>query len=387
MRRAVALLAAVALIGLGLVVVAPPSFAKKSGPACGDTITTDITLHADLVDCPNNGLIIGADDITLNLNGHTIDGDDELIDPCPEDTCDIGIDDPVGHAGVRVVGGTITEFGFGVLLAGADQYTLSGLTATDNIFAGVLAFDTTHLSMAHSTVTRNGLHTDFSGVAAFGVTESVFAHNHIEDNGDIGIFAVEGMARTKIVDNRLGGNPEAGMIVEGSGMTINGNHLAIQQDGIIVAGDYNMVRRNHITGVPGCHPDCGFGISFEGGVGNVIENNHVARAHWGIRVDAFAGPATGTIIRRNTVILAGEDGIIINPADAGPVEDTLVAGNLVTRSGDDGIDVRAPSTTLTGNHLVRNLDHAIEAVAGVTDGGGNRGVASGNPVQCTNIVC
>lgn len=385
MRRAVALLAALALTSLGLV-VAPPSVAK-SGPACGDTITTDITLHADLVDCPDNGLIIGADDITLNLNGHTVDGDDELIDPCPEDTCDIGIDDPVGHTGVRVVGGTITGFGFGVLLAGADGYTLSGVTATDNIFAGFLAFDTTHLTVEHSIVTRNGLHTDFSGVAAFGVTDSAFAHNHIVDNGDIGIFAVDGMNRTKFIDNRLAGNPEAGMIVEGSGMTISGNHLAIQQDGIIVDGDDNVVRGNHITGVPGCHPDCGYGISFEGGAGNVIENNHVARTYWGIRVDGFAGPATGTVIRRNVVRSAGEDGIIINREDAGPVDDTLVAGNVVTRSGDDGIDVRAASTTLTRNQLVRSRDHAIEAVAGVTDGGGNHGVASGNPVQCTNIVC
>ena len=40
---------------------------------------------ADLVNCPSNGIVIGADDITLDLNGHTIDGDDALVDPCPEE--------------------------------------------------------------------------------------------------------------------------------------------------------------------------------------------------------------------------------------------------------------------------------------------------------------
>ena len=46
-----------------------------SNVSCGDTITTDTTLHKDLVNCPNNGIVIGADNVTLDLNGHTIDGD------------------------------------------------------------------------------------------------------------------------------------------------------------------------------------------------------------------------------------------------------------------------------------------------------------------------
>lgn len=36
-------------------------------PGCGDTITVDTTLTRNLVDCPNNGLVIGAAGITLDL--------------------------------------------------------------------------------------------------------------------------------------------------------------------------------------------------------------------------------------------------------------------------------------------------------------------------------
>src|SRR5215217_3471983 len=65
--------------------------ASASHVSCGDTITADTTLDGDLVDCPSNGIVIGADDITVDLNGHTIDGDGELED-CPEgEPCDIGI--------------------------------------------------------------------------------------------------------------------------------------------------------------------------------------------------------------------------------------------------------------------------------------------------------
>jgi hypothetical protein len=49
---------------------------------CGGTVTTDTTLHADLTDCQNNGIVIGADDITVDLHGHTIDGDGTLAG-CP----------------------------------------------------------------------------------------------------------------------------------------------------------------------------------------------------------------------------------------------------------------------------------------------------------------
>jgi hypothetical protein len=49
--------------------------------------------------------------------------------------------------------------------------------------------------------------------------------------------------------------------------------------------------------------------------------------------------------------------------------------------------VESASTTLTRNLAVHNGDLGIEAVPGVTDGGGNRAAGNGNPAQCTNIDC
>jgi hypothetical protein len=66
--------------------------ASASHVGCGDTITADTTLDSDLLNCPNNGILIGADGITLNLNGHVIDGDGTSTAGCdPEvEFCDTG---------------------------------------------------------------------------------------------------------------------------------------------------------------------------------------------------------------------------------------------------------------------------------------------------------
>src|SRR4051794_38525491 len=77
----------------------------------GDTITSDTNPHHNLTNCPNNGLIIGADNITLDLNYHTIAGDGKPAGGCDpqKDFCDTGIVD-FGHDGVTVMHGSLREF-------------------------------------------------------------------------------------------------------------------------------------------------------------------------------------------------------------------------------------------------------------------------------------
>ena len=68
--------------------------------------------------------MIGADDITLDLNGHSISGDGKPVRRCPRrQPCDIGIND--GHDGVTVRNGSVRGFGIGVVVAGARDNRLS----------------------------------------------------------------------------------------------------------------------------------------------------------------------------------------------------------------------------------------------------------------------
>ena len=109
------LAAALALTVLGLLTLNGAQ-AANTQPNCGDTITADTRLDGDLVDCPNNGIVIGADDITLDLNGHRIDGDSTPAAGCNprKEPCDIGVAND-GHDGVTVKRGSLRDFGIGVL--------------------------------------------------------------------------------------------------------------------------------------------------------------------------------------------------------------------------------------------------------------------------------
>src|SRR5436305_6497018 len=82
------------------------AFVAQTGAAaqvsCGQVVTHSLTLEADLV-CPltvGTGLVVGADGITIDLNGHS-------IAPQFPDTLGVGIDNRAGHDRVTVRDGSI----------------------------------------------------------------------------------------------------------------------------------------------------------------------------------------------------------------------------------------------------------------------------------------
>jgi parallel beta-helix repeat protein len=362
--------------------------ALASHVSCGDTITADTTLDSDLVNCPNNGIVIGADNITLDLNGHRIDGDGELIEDCAE-ICDTGVVDD-GHRRVTIQGGSVREFAVGVLVLRASHNRLRHLSASHNQFVGLFVFESTATQVEQNSASDNS--PDGTGIELFASHNNRIERNTVSRNGHEGMF-IGDSDHNRIVQNLVANNPVAGIAMEADNHNeVSRNRVRGNGDNIIVIGDANTITRNHVTDAVGCPEDgeigCGFGISLEGGSHNLLAGNHVARVRRDdIRLDAFEGTTSGNVVRGNVVRAAGVDGIAINVGHVGPVLNTLLERNIAIGAGDDGIDVDSAATTLTRNIAVHNGDLGIEAVPGVTDGGGNHAAGNGNPAQCTNIDC
>ncbi|MEU0095161.1 right-handed parallel beta-helix repeat-containing protein [Kribbella sp. NPDC006257] len=380
----------------------------KTALRCGDTITADTTLHADLVDCPGNGIVIGADNITLDLNGHTIDGDDALSE-CPAGTdCDVGVANFDGHDGVSVVGGRVRQFRLGVLVeGGAARNRLRRLVATDNTGIGIAAVESTG-----SVIEKNSLRDNNTGLALIDSRDALVTGNTSAGGSGFGIVLVRAEAGT-IERNLFDGNDEGIGVYDSSHNTVRrnkvshhagaaidlrdnatanrvqDNRLTDNGDGITlqeVAG--NLISGNLVTGTGffGAPETGGFGIVLDGGSRNTVDRNTVTGGRGPAVLVATldaASPPESSVISRNLVNSKQYDGIFVDST----AMKTVIERNTANRSGHDGIHVDAPTTTLTRNIADNNHNLGIEAAPGVIDGGGNHASHNGNAAQCTYVAC
>jgi large repetitive protein len=373
-------------IVVGLAVVSVLALASPAGAAtdvsCGDTITTDVTLHHNLVNCPNNGLVIGADDITLDLNYHTIDGDGKPTGGCDPQTdfCDVGIAN-FGYDRVTVVHGSLRQFGGGVDFGQVDHNRLLDISASKNADVGIQLFACSRTVVRNSSGIGSTSRHNGTGLGLFGCHDSRILDNSIRDNAGHHGMVMADTNDSVIKGNRVSGNGGEGVILEGGkGNRIKRNRLVRNGAGITLGpGSHNVVAENDVSGGRD-------GIRIEKGHHNLVVDNVVSHARRaGIRLGIshpFVGGAHNTV-RGNLVKGSRVDGFLVNRKD----NNSLLKGNTARGAGDDGFDIRSHTAKLTKNLALRNGALGIAAVRGVIDGGGNRASGNGDPRQCVNVVC
>ncbi|MGB3442607.1 MAG: right-handed parallel beta-helix repeat-containing protein [Actinophytocola sp.] len=341
---------------------------------CGDTIFADLVANADLT-CLGDGLAIGADDVTLDLGGHTIAGSGTGTGLAV-----------TGRSGVTVRNGTIADFSTGSPPLGQ---------------AGVVADNAPNFTFHHVT-THN------TSVAILSSDDAVVTGATVG-----GAFDTNFSERVSLTGNRFAGTWTR--LANGSQHTITGNAFDdsdlvfiesassqtrdnIFVDARVVVGVVAMahtIAHNVFTGA-------GSGVSMADAsssatvTGNIFQGSLI-----GVRPKlpyAFAA----TVIGHNTFLDAGAAGVLLDGGGGGtgPLD---IRGNTVIGSGhqsggmtdgagntvNDGIHINAPSgsnITITGNHTANSEDFGIEATPGtVIDGGGN--TSTGDPNGCLGVTC
>jgi parallel beta-helix repeat protein len=113
---------------------------------CGDTITQDVILNHDLSDCSGNGIILGADGITLEGNNHIIDG--------------TGSGDGIqvnNHHDLTIKNCVIREFNSGIDLSFSSNDTLMNNVVYNNDSTGIRLLSSTDNVFINNIVCSNGL--------------------------------------------------------------------------------------------------------------------------------------------------------------------------------------------------------------------------------------
>ena len=177
LRRVVGLGTALALVALGMGAAAP---ARAAVVTCGQVVTVDTTLDSNVGPCASDGVVIGAANVTLKLNGHKI-----LGAPSAGDTAGVR----VNFGGATIQGpGDITGFDGGVakLVAGDGVRVQdlrifgNGAQAANTLGDGIVLSGGTGHQVLRNTIFDNG---PYSGVTLLGaVVNSVIEGNTIYEN-------------------------------------------------------------------------------------------------------------------------------------------------------------------------------------------------------------
>ncbi|HJT82908.1 MAG TPA: NosD domain-containing protein [Nitrososphaeraceae archaeon] len=159
--------------------ISPQSLAIS--PSCGQVITQNVILTSNLRCADSDGLIVGASDIVIDLNGHTITG--------PNSDRDIKTSSKVGISvpnmnNVVIKDGTIEEFQAGILMTGSQNVEVSGIVSKGNqigLFNTGAGLINIHLSI----IMDNQI-----GIAGHSTQQSTIEDNIIFQNALAGITLV-----------------------------------------------------------------------------------------------------------------------------------------------------------------------------------------------------
>ncbi len=375
LRRAIGVLATSGILTTAMAAVAAAPAAAAT-LTCGTTITHNLTLHRNLncrtLTTSGTAITIGAANLTVNLNGHTITGPGVGVDA-------YGISD-IGYNGLTIAGGTVTGFYQGVYVSGGATTPLTGIVVKHlTITAGQPAFNAEGYAIIGRYLRRASIHNltisdCYYGIDLYGNTGSTISRIHVvspeyglEDQYGIGntwahdtvtgaigdAFYIYLTARTAVRDNHLSGSGAVGVYdYEATGLSITGNTFGPMYDAI---GDY------YSTGTTAAH-------------------NKGTGDGWGI----YSYLATGATYHTNT-FNGGAFGIETDY----PTNETLSA-NVTNRNSDAGVFVYTASTTssytakLIHNTANGNRFGLYSQIP--TTGYGNH-AAHNKVLNCHNVAC
>ena len=231
---------------------------------CGVTITEDLKLDHDLT-CTGNGLIAGADGITIDLNGHTIAGSGTGA----------GIN-VTGRTDVSIIGGIIRNF-----------------------FAGVLTNASTNI-----VIKRNQFDANVDGIdLQAGSRGNTIRHNSFTNNSSRGIMIRGDSTHHGVMENTFEGNRVGILVFAGVDNLVLGNLVSASTLAGIRINTFatgNLFLRNTVASNPA-------GIEFlvTGGVSAV--GNTVVRNSLELNTCGLKGPVSGNTVERNRYTGNGTD--------------------------------------------------------------------------------
>ena len=359
--------------------------AAAPGVTCGSTVTTDVTLTADL-HCPSgDGIILGSN-VTLDLGGHSLVG---------AGSSGVGVQTSfLSLGGNTIRNGTIEDWGTGILLQERNPdgvpYTVSDvvllnspvsqigvdaslqltrITAVDSGIYGQLGGS---LAISQSRLTRSAVNVFFASAT---ITDSTLVQSPVSSSAQ-GQVIIE----SSTLDGKGTGAPAT---VSETSLTINNSIVKNFQEPIGGFWGGVSLTQNKFTDMPnGVLGDISSHLGSDGT--SDISGNTFTRSGVVLRGNV-------PMIVENNTFKQNEVGVVFTrsaplPGDPLPTADgSRAVGNVLTKNTGTGIQTDLPGLAVGGNTATKNGGYGIYA-PGAVDLGGN--IAFGNTLgQCVGVVC
>jgi len=308
--------------------------------ACGDTVTSSYTLQTDL-NCTNAGncLNAGANDIIIDLNGHTISGDD---------TNTVSIIDVNNFTGVEIKNGTVEDGTTdGIQFRGTSTGTVNDIVSSSHGNQGFQMEDSAVVTFNRITGDNNA----DDGFSMHGTGTAVINTGTFDGNVE-GINIIDDTTLTAYNITTTGNTTYSIRLSDIAGTADNGptaNFYALIATSKIVAGlkaDL-LIRRGDITSSGAA--DHSIQLDPDAGTDGNLDIAYSIIRNVSVNKFGIAGGAT-SIVKCNNVVFSDEvktgKGVYLL-ADA--ILNNCIFNNLVTGIHRGGGTIVAKNSILYGN--------------------------------------
>ena len=304
----------------GMLLMALPVTPVFAAEGDAITIDADYTLMSDMT-FNGTGFIINADNITIDLNGHTITGNYPPYSKPPYS----GVE-AINHSGVTIKNGTIRGFNVGIFLLGSNNNVISGIVTSENTYLGILVSASDGNLISNVTAVSNIQ----EGLRVASSQNNTITNTTSSNNGWHGLQISGGL------DYSSSGGPD-----------YSSSNTSVLDSKFI---------NNGSIGLPAN------GISSSDANNTVIENCILAgNAGWGVAIKGFMTPEFVYLPSYNHLIKESiiKDNINNSPGYPIPigggiyfeyVEESLVVGNSTIKNSPEGMKLVYSS----GNSIINN---------------------------------
>jgi parallel beta-helix repeat protein len=306
-----------------------------------DNVTYTLTGN---ITCNGDGIAVQRDNIVVDGNGYTLQGNSSAIGITIE-----------GRENVTIANMTITQFAYGVYLNSSSNNMLSQNNIT-NKYYGIYLVSSSNVTISRNNITNNGIGNAFplgDGVVVGSSSNVTVSGNNIVANNVDGVFLGSSSSYNTVSGNNITANNYFGVCLGSSSFcnVVSENNITNNGGGVVLySSSNNTISGNNVTA------NNWEGVWLESSYNTVSGNNIKANNRYGVYLDYYS---SYNIVSGNNITANNGYAVCLDCSS-----NAIISGNNITNN-DYGVylDYSSSYNTVSGNNITANDVNGVVLVS------------------------